>query len=188
MKKIIFLLITTITIFITYKNFSKKNIQILSLGDTKIENIDIKKVKNYKNITYDTIKVTELTSNIYNNKQSIKTNLAKSSILFLSVGKDDIKNILNNSNNHINIYNEIDDIIKNYKELITQIKKYARGKIIVLGVYEKDIDKKYLKYFNNELKYILDDDIYYIDFNKYLNYSKTKKEIINVYLNNGLIY
>ena len=34
MKKIIFLLITTITIFITYKNFSKKNIQILSLGDT----------------------------------------------------------------------------------------------------------------------------------------------------------
>ena len=49
----------------------------------------------------------------------------RSSNLFLSVGKDDIKNILNNSNNHINIYNEIDDIIKNYKELITQVKKYV---------------------------------------------------------------
>ena len=46
MKKIIFLLIVTITIFITYKTFSKKSIQILSLGDTKIENIDIKNVKN----------------------------------------------------------------------------------------------------------------------------------------------
>ena len=86
----------------------------------------------------------------------------------------------------MNSYNEIDKLLDSYQELLNQVKKYARGKIIVMGVYNKDIDNSFIKYFNNSLKSILDDDIKYIDFNNYLNSSKTKKEIVSIYINNGL--
>ncbi len=186
MKKIIFLLFLLVSVFIIYKAFSNEKINFLSIGDYKITNENLNNIDSFSSVINEDYLIIDLTSDIYNNKNNLKSKLSKSDILLVSIGESDIKNIIHNSNNILNNYNEIDKIITSYKILIEQIKKYARGKIIVMGVYNKDIDNNYIKYFNNNLKSILDNDISYIDFNDYLNSSKTKKEIVSIYINNGL--
>lgn len=186
MKKIIFLLILLVSIFIIYKMFNNKKIDFLSIGDYEITNEDLKNIDSFSSIIDEDSLILNLTSDIYNNKDNLKTKLSKSDILLISIGETDMKNIIYNSNNILNSYNEIDKLLDSYQELLNQVKKYARGKIIVMGIYNKDIDNSFVKYFNNSLKSILDDDIKYVDFNNYLNSSKTKKEIVSIYINNGL--
>lgn len=185
MKKLVFLLATLIIIFIIYKAFDNKKLNFLSIGDFPVNDLNLSRVKKYDNITNIDFTINELTSKIYNNKEKLKTKLASSSIVLISIGERDLTNILSNSNNNLNNYNEIDSLIDDYKAFLNQVNKYARGNIVVMGVYNNKIDNSYVKYFNNKLRSILDNDITYIDFNEYLNSSKTKREIINIYVANG---
>lgn len=184
MKKIIFLILAFIIIFLIYIKFKAKPIYFVSIGNQTITNLKNKSISYNNSFIKDNYLIKELTSDIYNNNYNLKKELGDSNILLLSIGINEIIQIVNNSNNSLDIYKSIDSIINDYKILILQIKKYARGKIIVVGLYDNKVNNNYLKYFNSSLNKLMEiEKIDFINFNQYLNKKDLVKEnIINEFL------
>lgn len=179
MKKIELLILPIVfLITIIIMIFTKDNkIYYLSLGDELSKGINY---NNYEGIGYsdfvkefleknnklkyytkefsDTdIRTKDLILKIKNNEEKnmpIQNALKKSDLITISIGLNEIytKYLANNIENEI--YDYIDEMMYNLKDLINLIKKYNNKEIIFIGYYnpknEKDLDK-YILYANNKL-------------------------------------
>ena len=115
---------------------------------------------------------------IDNNKSiGIKKALRESDIVTISIGANDFLKHFNLSNlsyilnDEVTLQNNIDDILLKISDLITLIKQYAKGKIIVVGYYNplphlekyKDSIDELINYVDKEYeKLCKNNDIYYI--------------------------
>ena len=148
MKKIILLSVTILLIFFIYNSFNNKKINYVFIGDNGVFNNYLsdyfkenESCKEFNNLFHNK-SITGLTKDIKENKTIrvndndyfIKKVLRESDVLVISVG---IFDLLNNydkfdiNKNYIyfnKMYNEIE-------KLLSEVKKYTRGKIIFLGYY-----------------------------------------------------
>lgn len=115
---------------------------------------------------------------IDNNKSiGIKKALRESDIVTISIGANDFLKDFNLSNlsyilnDEVTLQNNIDHILLKISDLITLIKQYAKGKIIVVGYYNplphlekyKDSIDELINYVDKEYeKLCKNNDIYYI--------------------------
>lgn len=92
--------------------------------------------------------------------------LKKADIVTISVGMNELyyKLLMNNDN----IYGYIDDMLDDMKVLLSNIKKYNRGKIFVLGYYNvTNSNYDVFTYLNYNLEKIVNDDKFiFIDLDK----------------------
>ena len=125
-----------------------------------------------KDLKYD-IETNKTVDNIH-----LKEALRNSDLVTISIGINDLLNYTDgirtcNLQNEIkDIKKEIDNIMIKEQELITLIKKYAKGRIILVGYYNPlpDVEKckseieEIVKYFNSSLENLSnDEDIEYVD-------------------------
>lgn len=200
-KKIIFYLFIIISIFLIYKFTFNNNINYVALGDDLAKGVNSYGHVSYGYFDYiydyynnlnrigiginDFASVNYKVRDIYNDinsNKSIKTNsgyvniksaLRDSNLVTLSIGYNDfIDSIDTNSNDYVGAKYSIDQILINLEELLKLIKKYAKNKIIVIGIYNPYMGNKKnsdfidytLKYFNSQYKYICEkNNIYYVD-------------------------
>ena len=152
--KLLILIVMSLSVYFIYQNTKESNIQILSLGDGLSKGINSYTISEYSHLNYyeDYLKkqnkkvnlitkyskkdltIHELLELIKNNN-NLKRDLSEAHILFLTVGYNDLQYKISLEENidikKINMI--IDDISKEYKELLKEIKKYYRNKIIVIG-------------------------------------------------------
>lgn len=163
--KLLILIILSLSVYFIYQNTKKTNIQILSLGDglskginsytiveyshlnyyedyLKSKNINVKTISNYSK---DDLTIHELLELVKNNN-SLKRDLMESHLLFITIGYNDLlyKLSLEEDISIPKLNNIIDEINIEYKELLTEIKKYYKNKIIIVGYPKSNKDDYYL--------------------------------------------
>lgn len=192
MKKIIFLIVVCILIFIIYILNVDKKILYLTLGNNLDANInmEVKKILEENNKYEDSIlefsninyKTTDLIKDILNNKIIIKDNknislnnsLVKSELIVLNIGYYDYKDYLNN-----NLFNNIDIIKNDMDTLLKEIRKITKEKVVLIGVKNDSINDKYLEIINNVYKKVCkDNNIYYLNIFDNLSISRELKKYI----------
>ena len=192
MKKIIFLIVVCILIFIIYILNVDKKILYLTLGNNLDVNInmEVKKILEENNKYEDSIlefsninyKTTDLIKDILNNKIIIKDNknislnnsLVKSELIVLNIGYYDYKDYLNN-----NLFNNIDIIKNDMDTLLKEIRKITKEKVVLIGVKNDSINDKYLEIINNVYKKVCkDNNIYYLNIFDNLSISRELKKYI----------
>lgn len=164
--KLISLMILSISVYFIYNYTNNKTIKIITIGDNIFSHINLKTNKQTLiNNKYSSKEITikELTKSI-KTTPSIKKDLLESHILYLQVGYNDIlyKLSLYDNTNLNKINNEI---VTNYNDLIKEIRKYYKNKIIVIGYYKTNNDNYYQNICIRKLnKYLQNNkDITYID-------------------------
>lgn len=192
--KLIVFIITCILIYIIYSNNSNiKNINYISLGDGYAKGInsygensygysdylkdyydDNNRLNNYYNYSEDDIKIKDLYNEIIINRQhnneSIKQSLREANILTISIGLNDLiyKNSIQTSNFNSGKTKSIQNIIIDLDQLITEIKKYYKKDIYLIGYYnfypQNSVERKLLDKLNYKYKgYSKKNNIIYID-------------------------
>ena len=201
LKKTIFYLFIIISIFFIYKFTFNNNVNYVALGDGLAKGINSYGHVSYGYFDYiydyynnlnrigigindfanENYKVRDIYNDINSNK-SIKTNigyvniksaLRESNLVTLSIGYNDFTDSINiNSNDYVSAKRSTDQILIDLEELLKLIKKYAKNKIIVIGIYNPYISNEKnsdfidytLKYFNSQYKFICEkNNIYYVD-------------------------
>lgn len=138
-----------ITIFeITDYNISNNNYIKLLNSNKKIDKYIVYHNKyNYRVIDY----LRNITDNIdiiyNNNKYSINSLLVKSNLIILNIGNKDLNNI---NNIDIDAFDYIDNIVKDYEDLLKFIRKESKEEVIIL--YEVNKNNKYNDYYYNRIK------------------------------------
>lgn len=179
--KLLILIILSLSVYFIYQNTKQSNIKILSLGDSlslginSYGNKDYSYIDDYKDYLenknikvsvidkYSTkdLTVHELLELIKNNN-NLKRDLSEAHILFLTVGYNDLQYKISLEENidikKINMI--IDDISKEYKELLKEIKKYYRNKIIVIGYPKTNKEDFYHNIGIRKLNKTLNNNIY----------------------------
>lgn len=152
----------------------------------------------YNGFSYKGCSINSLYEDIYYNRnaddKNIKRELREADVVTISVGMNDITELFHEiGNSNYSLYlNEYDDLVNDFERMLKEVKKYAKGKIIVLGYYMNDNDKdtlKNIKYINNRISNICDlenvifVDIYdvYINNPSYFPRSKTYLPVISAY-------
>ena len=161
MKKIFFMSIITLLIFIIYLGNIDKKIYYVSLtsktgssyNDHLINMLSSKNMleksildfnkDNYRVIDFINLIENNKEININNKKQNIKNALIKADVLVLEVGKEDLINIRSNK--------DIDNIIINIDEYFKLIRQYCKEDILVIPVYTNDISSNLVNNFNDKL-------------------------------------
>ena len=163
MKKIIVPILLVIFIFIIYKANENNLIDYMVIGDSISQGLNSYGNKTYgyndylksylennnllhkyndffsKNKYY----IKDLTSDIVNNKNiiyndknyNIKKELRESDILTISIGMDELTELLNKKPIYEEIKSDLDKIINDMDDLLKIIKKYSKTKIILIGYY-----------------------------------------------------
>ena len=191
MKKIILVLtiICLITIFIYKKNIDNK-IYYFNIMDNKYNfktynNLlkkDIKKIEKYVNyINYDyrvTDLIKDIEDNIYIKNKTIQNILIKADIITLSIGNNEL-NYKIKTNNIINFYDYIDDLVNDIEKLFKLIRIYSKEKIFLLGFYDElEIYQEQIDYLNIKLEDLCNRyGINFINLDNEFSY----KENVNIY-------
>lgn len=184
MKKILFLFVCILTVF--FINFLKQDRKISFFEITDLS-IDSKKViysinSKKKKIEYSKCKLNDKSrlidlKNMIENNDQIKTNdniypinnlFIKSDYIILNFGNNELMYYLKKSGN---IYDELDEFINNYKEIIKLIRKVSKEKIIIIINY--DISKKYTDYLYNRLSNVEKNDCIILKNDDFDNFIKT---------------
>lgn len=188
--KIIFYCFVILLIFIIYTVTNDKKISYIALGDSVANGLNPYGTIDYSYTDYigDYLRsngilkkyINEFTENDsdfekmllqivndmyakYNNKKiSLKKELRESDIVTISIGQQDLNNKLSTYYD----FNKISFDTKIFREILLQIKKYAKNKIIVVGYYapllEDEIDTlkaiNIIKKINSEIKGICSDE------------------------------
>ena len=192
--KLIILIILSLSVYFIYQYTNNTNIKITTLGDNLSIGINSYCCKDYgfMNIYKDHLleQNKKVTLNFYSKKdlsikelvKDIKTNnklkrtLMESHELYLVVGYNDLvyklsleENITSSTFNHL-----LKEINNDYEDLIKEIRKYYKEKIIVIGYYKSNKDDYYLnkgiKKLNNILKSNI--EVKYVDTYNLLNDKK----------------
>ena len=165
MKKILFLGIVFLFVFIIYLANMDKEVYYLALGDSfdssdnysfyvkdylKEKNVLEKGVFNYcdKNDM-----IIDIYNRIINNQRSksgtLKNSLVKADLVTLKINMEDIIDRFNDSS-ITNVYNYIDDLTNDFDSLLNLIRKYCKEDIIFIGYYSFNND--YTDYLNKKYK------------------------------------
>lgn len=176
MKKILSIIFVVFAILIIYLTTLDKKIYYLALGDGIAlgitdsgitENSYSYHVKNYLeeneklekyvnsyikegnriNDIINDIKSNKI-ANINNKKYTLKNVLIKADLVTISINNEEILYRLNNSHYNNDLYNWIDELSKDYEQMLNLIRDYCKEKVIVIGYY-------YPKNYNNEINNIL---------------------------------
>lgn len=161
MKKILFMFVITLFIFIIYFNNSDRKIYYLSLTnktnsnynyylikDLKSKNLLEKAVLSFNKDNYritDFINMINKNEEVYINKkkQNIKNALIKTDVLLLEVGYEDLLNIKSSK--------DLDELILYTDEYFNLIRKYCKENIIVLPIYLDNVNEEMLINYNKKL-------------------------------------
>ena len=163
--KLLILILLSLSVYFIYQNTKESSIQILSLGDglskginsytiveyshlnyyedyLKSKNINVKTISNYSN---ENLTIHELLELVKNNNY-LKRDLMETHLLFITVGYNDLlyKLSLEEDISIPKLNKIIDEINIEYKELLTEIKKYYKNEIIIVGYPKSNKDDYYL--------------------------------------------
>lgn len=143
MKKIIFLLITVLLVYLIY-NLSIKKTNYLLINDSIIGDLN-----NYLTVSgkdkiyqFSNNSIYKVYQDIINNN-AIKINddilyskkvLRETDIIIISVGMEELNSNFDKYNMNNN-YNYFNTMVLNIKNLINEISKYNYGKVVFLGLY-----------------------------------------------------
>ena len=160
MKKIFIYCLTLLGLFVIYKQFDNHKVNYVSIGDGITKGISSKEMESYgyNNFIYEYLEkkhwigtfnnsfsnntISALLKDVKNNRTLrieknefyLKKVLRESDFLVISVGQDELSNNYDKYDMSKNkalfnkMYNDIEELIK-------EIRKYAKGKIIFLGYY-----------------------------------------------------
>ena len=206
--KLLILIVLSLSVYFIYQNTKESNIQILSLGDglskginsyTIVEyshldyykdyliskNIEVRLIDNYSD---EDLTIHELLELVKNNNY-LKRDLMESHLLFLTVGYNDLlyKLSLEEDISIPKLNMIIDEINAEYKELLIEIKKYYKNRIIIVGYPKSNKDDYYLNLGIRKLNRILNTNTF-IDTYNILNYRDKYFSNPNSYYPNRLGY
>ena len=163
MKKISFAGITILLVFIIYLFNIDKKTYYLVLGEKDKNTLFIKNYLKEKEVLekYNTNyanskdRITDIYNKIINNSKSkqntIKNSLIKADLLTLKINIDDIYEKINDSSvTKEEIYNYIDELTKDFEQLLKIIRNYCKENIFFIGF---NIDNKQINnYLNKKFK------------------------------------
>lgn len=162
-RKLFFISLSILFVFLIYLTTVDKKIYYLNIGDSVAMGINSYKIVNngYDRYVIDYLKkedklekyinhfnqndlrITDLfnmiNSNheikIDNHSQSIKNALIKADIVTLSIGNDDFYQKLNNNYTVSELFNIVDEYKNDLEKLLILMRKYCKEDIIMLGYY-----------------------------------------------------
>ena len=210
MKKILFIGVILLGVFLIYLSHIDTKIFYLSLGDELAQGYnEFNKddygysdyVKDYlknkgklelyvDNYFKENLRTTDLIRMINDNEKvlvnskyrTIQNALIKADLVTISIGNNDLASKLNLYKNYSDkeIYNYIEELLKDLEELFILLRKNCKEKIVFIGFYNNikipNVDK-YYDYLNKKTKKLsLKYNIEYIDI---LNLMKDEKNINN---------
>lgn len=184
--KLLFLIFIIVSVFFIYKKTKDSKYTILSLGDNLSLGIDSYGIKGpsyidfYKNyilkkkekvIKNDQYSKKDLTINALlqdlKENNNLKKDLSSANILILTVGYNDLiyKINLNENINSEILKKEVQEIQKDYLNLLKEIRKYYKNKIVVIGYFASNKTDYYINTGIKELNKTLQSakNITYID-------------------------
>ena len=176
--KLLILIILSLSVYFIYNN-TNKTIKILILGDSKLTFSNISVNINDK-FTMNNLSTKHLLEKI-KLERTIKRDLIESHYLILRVGYNDLiydLSLEDDINNHH--FNKITTSIeKDYNNLIKEIRKYYKNKIIVVGYPRTNKENYYINIGIKKLNRILKNnkEVTYIDTYYYSNKSLEDKII-----------
>ena len=216
MKKIIIPILIVFFVFLIYKTNEENLIDYMVLGDSISLGINsygnktygyndyLKKYLDSNNLMHKynnyfskmDYKIKDLTNDIINNKNviyndktyNIKKELREADLLTLSIGMDEIVEILKKDNIEFNnIKEDLNNIINEMNNLLKTITEFSKSKIIIIGYYNptneynKNIDRIFA-YLESELNKISKKySVEYIDIYNTIKKDKTYLPNINDY-------
>ncbi len=185
MKKILFVASILLGVFLIYLSTLDKKVYYLSVGDELSVGYNIYNQKDYGYTDYikdylDKKHILEVYANAYFNEdlraidlirkiednekikvngkvRTIKNALIKADLVTLSIGSNDILNKMTLYENFTKeeMYNYIDEFLKDLDNLFKLVRKYCKEDIMFIGYYNvinnKNVDK-YYKYLNEKAK------------------------------------
>lgn len=212
MKKILVLGIVLLGIFLIYLSTLDKKVYFLSLGDEISQGINLYNKKDYNYNDYvkeylENKKVLETYINLYFNdnmrtidlidyieenkeivvegkKKTIKNALIKADLVTLSIGSNDVvsKLLLKNNYTKEELYNYLDEYLKDIENLFKLMRQYCKEDIVFIGYYNifnDDTYNEYFEYLNKKVKKISNN--YEINFVDIMNDIKNNKINNNFY-------
>lgn len=163
-KKLLFISLTVLVVFLVYLSTVDKKVYYLNLGDSVAMGKNSYKIvgtgydyfiKNYLNnqnkfekfingFNQEDLRITDLYNMIDSNykidinghNQSIKNALIKADIVTIAIGSDDFYPKLNGNYTLNELYNIIDEYKKDMEKLLVLVKKYCKEDIILIGYYD----------------------------------------------------
>ena len=195
MKKLTILLITFLIIYLIYNLFKDNKSNYVNITDINIIDNYINKDKLANYNSFISLSITDAINDISKNKTIevnndiyyLKKVLRESDIVVISVG---IKELANNFDkyNMNNNYDYFNNMYSNIEKLIKEIKKYAYGKIIMLGYYnptnyyDANIDQFFYDIDIKLNRLMMDNNVIYIDLYELIK-ENNYKEKNSFYLN-----
>ena len=181
--KLLILLLLSLSVYFIYQNTKQSNIKILSLGDnfTLQNNNHIELYKESlkdKQVTLLNYSKEDLTlhelNNLLKTNNYLKRDLMESHLLFITIGYNDLiyKMSLEDTMNTDKLNNIINEINIEYKELLLEINKYYKNKIIIVGYPRSNKDDYYLNLGIRKLNRILNTNNYIDTYNILNNRNK----------------
>lgn len=207
--KFLVLVLTILSIYIIYQNNYNKALNYTSIGDGLSKGIDSygnidygysDYIKDYlqennllkfytKDFSSEEMSITTLKSTIQldkkveykNTKINIKSILSESDIITMSIGLNDLiyKMSILDTTSIQKIDKIVDSVYNDFSSLITEIKKYYKEDIYVIGYYTSSKYSYKINYGIEQLnkKYQKDENITYIATDYFLN--KNEKYLLN---------
>ena len=191
--KLLILILLSLSVYFIYQSTKQSNIQILSLGDGLSKGINSYTIVEYSHLNYyeDYLKkqnkevtlISKYSKNdltIHELLEIVKTNnylkrdLMESHKLFITVGYNDLlyKMSLENDISIPKLNKIIDEINTEYKELLTEIKKYYKNEIIIVGYPKSNKDDYYINLGIRKLNRVLNTNTYIDTYNLLNNRNK----------------
>ena len=198
----------SLSVYFIYKNTNNKNIKVLNIGDRLSQGTNSYGIKEYGFIDYYKEYLEQKNKNIVNASQyskrdititellakikdtpELKKEIIEANEIFLTLGYNDLvyKINLEENLNRKKLENIVEETIKEYDELLNEIRKYHKRRIICIGYYKTNKKDNNLNIGIKKLNFYLEtqEDIIYIDtYRKISNKEKYFSNPNSYYLNN----
>lgn len=168
-KTILVLILIALIIFLIYVKTKDTSVYYVNIIDENSEYNGVKYssmlLENFKNrekleefieFEYEDYRITDLTKAIQNNeyiyindkKHTLQNALIKADLLTVNIGKNDIDYGLLKKEKE-EIYNYLDTLLMDLDILLSEIRKYTKEQVMLIG-YKKidDCNKEFIEYFN----------------------------------------
>lgn len=163
MKKIMFLLLITVSTIIIYFTTRDNKQYVVVFGDYVCHNEQLNSsitnkignnVEKYVNNCQNDNEIVNLINKIENNEHinyqneeyTMNNLLIKADTIIISIGMNDLLNY----NQETNMYSHIDEVMIDMDKLLELVRYYSKEKIYIYNYF--GLDNKYLKYVNKRLK------------------------------------
>jgi len=201
-KTILILFLIVLIIFMIYLKTKDVSVYYVNFIDSKLS-FDTKyssyivnklkeeeKLEEFIEFEYEDYRITDFTKAIRDNsyiyindkKHTIQNALIKADLLTLNIGNNDIEYGLLKETEE-DIYNYLDTLLLDLDTLLTEIKKYTKEQIMLIGYYDFEKEKeKYVEYFSLKVEKICNK----IGI-KYINDKKINSGNVNLDISNHIL-